>query len=64
MPSMPQIEPYYFTGQAVMVVIAMVTLVYSLSVYLLPPLLQLCITRLYVSKLLASTVPCTSPHVT
>ena len=48
---MPQIEPTFFTNQAVMIVVAMVTLVFTLSVYLLPPLLQLTVTRLYISKL-------------
>ena len=38
---MPQALPFYLVGQAVTVVVMLVLLVYVVSVYLLPPLMQL-----------------------
>lgn len=48
---MPQALPFYFTNQIVFVLGGMAVLVYLVSVYLLPPMLQLLVTRSYVSKL-------------
>ena len=48
---MPQALPFYLVGQAVTVAVMLSVLVYVVSVYLLPPLMQLCVTRLYVTKL-------------
>lgn len=58
---MPQALPFYLVGQATCVCLALGVLVYVLSVYLLPPLMQLCVTRLYVTKLLIPLIPLTPP---
>ncbi|RZK30264.1 MAG: hypothetical protein EOO61_19495 [Hymenobacter sp.] len=48
---MPQALPFFFLNQAVSVLLALAVLVYVVSVYLLPPFLQLIVSRVYVSKL-------------
>lgn len=46
-----QALPFYFSNQIVFVLVTLAVLVYLVSVYLLPPFLQLFVTRTYVSKL-------------
>jgi hypothetical protein len=49
--TMPQALPFYFTGQAVSTLGAVALLVYLMSAYLLPPYVELLVSRVYVTKL-------------
>ncbi len=49
---MPQIVPFYFVGQAVAVFASLGLLTYIFSIYLLPQMVQLFVTRSYITKLL------------
>ena len=48
---MPQQVPFYFVNQATALVVMLGFIVYVFSVYVMPPMLQLWVTRLYVTKL-------------
>jgi F-type H+-transporting ATPase subunit 8 len=48
---MPQALPFTFTSQAVYTLGAAALLVYLLSVYVLPPYVELFVSRVYVTKL-------------
>ena len=48
---MPQALPFFFTNQAVSVLFTLAALTFVVSVYVLPPYLQLFVTRVYVTKL-------------
>jgi len=48
---MPQALPFYFTNQAVAVLFTLAVLTWAVSVFILPPYLQLFVTRVYVTKL-------------
>lgn len=48
---MPQQVPFFFVNQATAVALMLGFVVYVFSVYVMPPLLQLWVTRLYVTKL-------------
>jgi F-type H+-transporting ATPase subunit 8 len=49
--TMPQALPFTFTSQAVYTLGAAALLVYLLSVYVLPPYVELFVSRVYVTKL-------------
>jgi hypothetical protein len=49
--SMPQALPFYFLNQGAFVLLTLAVLVYVVSVYVLPPILQLIVSRVYVTKL-------------
>lgn len=48
---MPQTLPHFMVGQSVVVALCLGTLVYVFSVYVLPAMLQLLVSRVYVTKL-------------
>jgi len=49
---MPQALPFYFLNQGAFVLLTLAALVYVVSVFVLPPILQLVVSRVYVTKLL------------
>jgi hypothetical protein len=48
---MPQAIPFYFTSQAVYTLTAAAFMVYIMSVYIVPPFVELLVSRVYVTKL-------------
>jgi F0F1-type ATP synthase membrane subunit b/b' len=48
---MPQALPFYFLNQGTFVLLSLAALVYIVSVFVLPPILQLIVSRVYVTKL-------------
>nr|QNS38564.1 ATP synthase F0 subunit 8 [Paracoccidioides sp. 'americana'] len=48
---MPQLIPFFFVNQALCVFILLSLLTYTLSKYILPKLVHLFITRLFINKL-------------
>jgi hypothetical protein len=48
---MPQALPFFFFNQAVYVLAGLAVLAYVMSVYVLPPVLHMLVSRVYVTKL-------------
>jgi F-type H+-transporting ATPase subunit 8 len=48
---MPQLLPYYFVNQITFALVALFTITYVMSVYVLPYFVQLFVTRVYITKL-------------
>jgi F-type H+-transporting ATPase subunit 8 len=48
---MPQLLPFYFVNQYVFAMVALFTITYVMSVYVLPYFVHLFVTRVYITKL-------------
>ena len=48
---MPQLLPFYFVNQITFALVALFTITYVMSVYVLPYFVQLFVTRVYITKL-------------
>lgn len=48
---MPQLLPFYFVNQFVFAMVALFTITYVMSVYVLPYFVHLYVTRVYITKL-------------
>nr|YP_009531533.1 ATP synthase F0 subunit 8 [Hannaella oryzae]AXY96233.1 ATP synthase F0 subunit 8 [Hannaella oryzae] len=48
---MPQLLPFYFVNQITFALVALFTITYVMSVYILPYFVQLFVTRVYITKL-------------
>lgn len=48
---MPQLQSFYFVNQFVFTLVALFTITYVMSVYILPYFVQLFVTRVYITKL-------------
>lgn len=48
---MPQLLAYYWLNQAIFTIAALMAVTYVMSVYVLPPMLELLVARVYVTKL-------------
>lgn len=49
--NMPQLIPFYFVNQWTFTFVALVTMVYVFSKYILPMFTELFLTRMYITKL-------------
>ena len=48
---MPQLLPFYFVNQIIIRLLALFTITYVMSVYVLPYFVQLFVTRVYITKI-------------
>lgn len=50
-PNMPQLLPFYFVNQLVFAFVVLLSIIYVFSKYILPMLIEVFLTRMYITKL-------------